>query len=123
MLLSSDDVGQRETSHDGSSHAVVELVLEHGLEVAILVYLELAGGLIVELVRHTESCLNSLSSPVEGELGANNLRVVGDVVHEYLEFAELEVLLVLEGLVLESNEGVASQPREAEVVLLDVGSL
>lgn len=82
MLLSSDDAGQRETGHDGSSHVVVDLVLEHGVEVAILVHLELAGGLVVELVRHTESGLNSLGGPVEGELGANNLGLVSDVVHE-----------------------------------------
>jgi len=81
-------------------------VLQERVHVAVVVDLELAGGVVVELVGQAESRLDDLLLPVEGELGAHGLRGRGCVVDEQEELAELQLLLVYR-FVLEANEGVA----------------
>lgn len=123
MLLGGDDVLEGHTGHEGSSQGVVDLVLEGGVEVTVLVHLELSAGLVVELVLHSESGGDDLGAPVEGELRADSLGVVGNVVHEEEELAELESLGVRR-LVLEAEVGlVAETPVETEVVLVEVAGV
>lgn len=123
VLLGSNDGLERHAGHEGRGDLVVDLVLEHGVEVAVLVDLELAAGLAIELVRHTELGLDGLGGPVEGELAADGLGGGGGVVHVEEELAELEGFLV-HGLVLEAEVGlIGEDPVEAEVVLLEVGGV
>lgn len=119
-LLVGNDVLEREAGCERGSHSAVDLVLEEGINVAAVVDLELAGGLLVELVRETKAGLEGLGLPVEGELSANNLRGGSSMVHKEEKLANLNRALAL-GLVLESNESVGGRaPVKTPVVLVNV---
>ena len=95
-------------------------MLHDTVDPAVVVDLDLAGGLIVELVSETEASLKCLGLPVEGEFGANDLRVKSSMVHKEEELSKFNSLAV-GGLVLEANESTCSgRPVDAPVVLLKV---
>lgn len=118
-LRVSDDGPEAEATGEGGGDAVVELVLEEGVHVAIVVYLHLARGLVVELVGQAEGGLAGLGLVVECELGADGLGGASGVVHIDKELAELHSLGIGR-LVLQAEDGASSRaPVEAEVVLLE----
>lgn len=100
--------------------SLAELVLDDGVEVAVVVDFELGGGVFAELVVHAESGFEDALVVVEDEFSAHGVGSGGGVVEEEEELAEGELVLV-EGVVSQAEEaGGGGFPGEAEVVLLQV---
>ena len=88
-------------------------MLEDGIDLTVLINLELAGSGIIELLRDTDLGRGLFGGPVVGELSANNLAGRCGMVEENPELAELHGA---GSLVLDAEVGaLSSVPVEAPV--------
>lgn len=116
-LVALDDALEAEGSHKVSSQGLVVLVLEDGVNVGILINLELAVGGVIELVSDSKLGINLLGGPVVGKLGADSLAGGGGMAEVEPEFSEVQGLL-LSSDVLDAELGTGSGgPDETELVV------
>jgi hypothetical protein len=114
-----DNALKAEPGREGRGHVVVDSVLESSIDGALVVDLELAGGVGVESVPEAEAGVDVAGGPVEAELGAHGLVLGRRVVHQQEEPSEGEGLL-LGGLVADAKEGAGSGlPVQAPVELVE----